>query len=185
VRTFAFIAITVVVVTGCVAGCGGQSTAPSDEVRVADAKTRLEKMLAAEKVGTDANPNRLATTWAAFKAFAAVPVAADDLSGNELSDGLLFEAATGDDRQWFELNFVRQFDTGDGDLQQLHLVVHFPANRFRRVEQAPVWSFDTGGDTMADRVSSWTKTVEHSPAFRRAAAQTDPFWYEIWQDYAE
>jgi len=51
----------------------------------------------------------------------------------------------------------------------------------------PVWSFDTGGDTLvvAERRSSWFVTVHRSTAFQRALASSPASRYEVWQDSAE
>ncbi len=80
----------------------------------------------------------LGSAWAAFKEFAAVPVQRSELSDEPLSDGLLFEfgvfAFGGKWGKTFQLNFVRQLATADGDLQQVHLVVHFAPATFERIK---------------------------------------------------
>ena len=87
----------------------------------------------------------------------------------------------------FELSFVRQYATVDGDLQQVHLVAHYPASALNDLRSAPTgstWSWDTGGPTREDQTQSWIDAVESSPAFQRLKG-IEPLGYEIWQESAE
>lgn len=99
-------------------------------------------------------------------------------------------------RPWgktFELSFVRQYATADGDLQQIHLVAHFPPTALDDVvseidagQSSVVWSFDTGGSGRVGRTKSWIAFVEASPVFRRMNANAaQPLGDEVWQESAE
>jgi hypothetical protein len=78
-----------------------------------------------------ANPGSISAAWRAFSAFAKLPVSKQDISDDPMADALLFEFGTFDwGDKWgktFEVDFVRQLGMRDGDLQQVHLVAHFPA----------------------------------------------------------
>jgi hypothetical protein len=96
-------------------------------MHVEDGSTRLNSLLVERGVRASADstssPRSLRAAWRAFKEFAAVPAEGGELSDEPLSDGLLFEYGLLD--KSFELNLVRQLATADGDLQQVHLDVHF------------------------------------------------------------
>lgn len=167
-------------------------------MRVGDGGDRLRAILATSGVtiGPGAErPGSLSTAWAAFQRFAALEVASGDLSGEELDDGLLFEAGTYSPAtaqfvkgggETFQLGFVRQFETADGDLQQLHLVAHYPAKPFPGVLEEGLWSFDTGGSSVDAQRGSWESTVEESPAFQQALSHDEQILgFEVWQESAE
>lgn len=116
------------IAAGLAAGCGG-SRAPGGGLRVADTAPRLEALLAANHVRPlAAHPGTLEQAWRAFRRFAALPVARDQLQPDPTSDQLLLEV--GVFAGTFDVDLVRQFLMKDGDIQQLHLDAHFPAARF-------------------------------------------------------
>jgi hypothetical protein len=107
---------------------------------VTESVPRLKTLLRTKHVRiADRHPTAasVGSAWEAFKAFAAAPVASGQLSNDDLNDGLLFEFGTFDfGGKWgktFEMDFVRQFATRNGDLQQLHLVIHFTPQVFRQL----------------------------------------------------
>jgi len=167
-------------------------------MRVADGGTRLKAILGASHVtiGPEAQrPGSLGSAWKAFQRFAALPAASGDLSDEDLSDGLLFEAGTypdvtasfaGGGKKTFQLDFVRQFATADGDLQQVHLVAHYPAKSFPGAFEGGLWSFDTGGSSVAEERDNWESLVEVSSIFRKALTRDDQLLgFEVWQESAE
>ena len=118
------------------AACGGESGRSPNEpasIRVAASATRLRALLAQAQVpvgrGTTPAAPSFPAAWRAFQRFARIPVDGRDLSGDEPNDDLLFEFGVFESNFWgtsFEVEFTRQYGMASGDLQQVHLVVHFP-----------------------------------------------------------
>lgn len=110
-------------------GCGSGGGAPA--IHVSGGSQKLTALLRQHDLepGEQAAPTAsLGRAWRAFKRFAAVPVRSDELSDEPESDGFLFEFGLFDGS--FEMDFVRQLATSDGDLQQVHLDVTFPPAAF-------------------------------------------------------
>jgi hypothetical protein len=117
-------------------------------MRVAASAARLRGLLAAAHVpvrrGTTPAVASFPEAWKAFRRFARIPVDRRDLSGDEPNDDLLFEFGVFESHYWgtsFELELSRQYAMASGDLQQVHLVVHFPVAAFiaitRNLEATP------------------------------------------------
>jgi len=174
-----------------VAGCGS-SVADEKGMRVAGSEARLVSLLANRGVNAGRNPRSepppLRSAWEAFKEFAALPVAASDLTSDEPNDDLLYEDGVYDwGDEWgetFEVSFVRQYGTADGDIQQVHLVAHYPSSAGLGLGPSTIWGSMVGGDDDSQRTESWIKAVETSAAFRRMASRR-PLGYEVWQESAE
>ena len=106
-------------------------------MHVAASAARLRAMLAEAHVpvgrGTTPAAPSFPAAWRAFQRFALISVDRRDLSGEEPNDDLLFEFGVFESNFWgtsFEVEFTRQYGMASGDLQQVHLVVHFPAAAF-------------------------------------------------------
>jgi hypothetical protein len=104
---------------------------------VASGATHLRALLSAAHVpvGRGKKPSAASflVAWTAFQRFARLAVDRDDLSGDEPNDDLLYEFGVYESTYWgtsFEVDFTRQFATANGDIQQVHLVVHFPVTAF-------------------------------------------------------
>jgi len=174
-----------------VAGCG-PSVESDAGMRVTQSKGRLMLLLREQgiKVGRNVadRPPPVRSAFEAFKAFAAVPVAERDLSSDDLNDGLLYEAGVYDwGDAWgetFQLSFVRQYATREGDLQQVELVADFSARVGKGLGASLTWSWDTGGSTSYEHRRSWISAVETSLTFRRVASAS-PLGYELRQGSAE
>jgi hypothetical protein len=182
-----------------ITSCGSHAR---ESISVPQGGTRLAALLRKHGVRPGHDVERrasFAAAWAAFKEFAAVPVDRRELTGDSLDDGFLFEAGVFDfGGRWgetFEVSFVRQLATRDGDLQQVHLVVHFPSGSWKRLGarglapnrySANPWSWDAGGSSKDQQRASWIASVERSTVFRNAVTgRVKPLGYEVWQDSAE
>ena len=120
--------------------CGsdpGSGPSQAGAMRAAASATRLRALLAAAHVpvgrGKTPAASSFSAAWATFQRFARIPVDRRDLSGDEPNDDLLFEFGVFESNFWgtsFEVEFTRQYGMASGDLQQVHLVVHFPVAAF-------------------------------------------------------
>jgi hypothetical protein len=125
---------------GVAAGCGGSQHVAG--MRVNGSDSRLTALLREHGVRVGRNqaqsPESLRSAWQAFRSFSAIRVDSDDLSSEQPNDDLLFEFGVFDfGGKWgrtFQLAFVRQYATADGELQQVHLVAHFPATAFAPIQ---------------------------------------------------
>jgi hypothetical protein len=122
------------------AGCGSGND--EHAIHVKDGASLLASLLQARgvRLPPDANgPRPLRVAWRAFKDFASVPVRGSELSDDPGADGLLVEYglldSTGTSGRTFQLSFVRQLATRDGDLQQVHLDVWFGPGAFAEISQ--------------------------------------------------
>jgi hypothetical protein len=160
-------------------------------MRVADSKSRLMAFLRERgiKVGPNAEqgPESLRLAWEAFKSFAAIPVASGELTSFEPNDDFLYEFGTYDwGDKWgktFQVDFVRQYGTADGDIQQVRLAAYYPASAGEELGSSTVWGSMLGGSADEQR-QRWIESVESSPAFQRLLSQ-EPLGYEVWQGSAE
>jgi hypothetical protein len=127
-------------ITLVASSCGGQAGSRSgapESMRAATSAARLKALLAAAQVpvGRDKTPAApsFPAAWSAFQRFARIPVDRHDLSSDEPNDDLLFEFGVFESNFWgtsFEVELTRQYGMASGDLQQVHLVVHFPVAAF-------------------------------------------------------
>jgi hypothetical protein len=122
------------------AGCG--SGGDEHAIHVKDGASRLASLLRARgvRLSQDANgPRPLRVAWRAFKDFASVPVRGSELSDDAGSDALLVEYglfdSTRSSGRTFQLSFVRQLGTREGDLQQVHLDVSFGRRAFATISR--------------------------------------------------
>jgi hypothetical protein len=127
-------------IVAVVAGCGSGAGRPGIHVR--DGAGRLTSLLRAHGVRVSAHSaiasRPLRVAWRAFKEFASVPVRASELSDEPDPDALLFEYSRGSLPGNFQMDFVRQLATSDGDFQQVHLGVEFaPAASAKIRQQLP------------------------------------------------
>jgi hypothetical protein len=70
--------------------------------------------------------------WRTFRRFTLIPAPGGNPSGNT-ADDLLFEFGVFESNFYgtsFEVELTRQYETASGELQQVHLLVHFPVNAF-------------------------------------------------------
>jgi hypothetical protein len=122
------------------AACGEQVRSSSTEpapVHLSTGATRLHALLAAARVpvgrGKSPAARSFPAAWKTFRRFARIPVAGPEPSGDEADDDLLFEFGVFESNFYgtsFEVELTRQFATASGDLEQVHLVVHFPVTTF-------------------------------------------------------
>jgi hypothetical protein len=156
----------VALVLAVAASCGSDETPAA--IPVEEGETRLRSLLRERGVrvgssGTNSMQS-LRLAWAAFKEFAAVPVRPSELSDDPLSDGLLFEFGVFDfGGKWgktFQLSFVRQLATADGDLQQVQLVAYFEPVAFDRMKSRIKVARCAEAGSCAARC-----TFEHTDAF--------------------
>ena len=127
-------------------------------MHVSDSVPRLIALLRRDgvRIGQgQAEPGSIGSAWRAFQEFAKLPVAKQELSSDPMADALLFEFGTFDwGDKWgktFEVDFVRQFGMRNGDLQQVHLVAHFPAQVAPRIMSRLGVGACTGGTECAAR----------------------------------
>jgi len=114
-----------------IAGCGGRAN-PA-EMHVAASATRLRALLVAAHVpiGRGKSPTAASfpAAWTVFQRFGRLPVDSHDLSGEQPDDDLLYEFGVFESNFYgtsFEVELTRQYELAGGDIQQVHLVVHFP-----------------------------------------------------------
>lgn len=181
---------------GVATGCGG-SNQPGDGKGAQEAALRVEgsvqtlrSLLKARGVRLDGSAGSMQTAWAAFKQFAALPIAESDIISEVEGDGFLFQWGAydrlfGRRERTFQVEFTRQYVLRNEDIQQVHLVVNFA--------RAPLdlpsnnngdWSFDLPGADRAARLEVWIDEVESSEVYR-AAVRARPLAYDVWQDSAE
>ncbi len=111
-------------------------------MHVAGSDARLRALLRERNVAVGVRspqPSRsFSAAWSAFKRFTSIRVDPSDLDSELPNDDLLYEFGVFDfGSKWgrtFELSFVRQYATADGDLQQVHLVAHFPPAAFADIQ---------------------------------------------------
>jgi len=153
-------------------------------MHVAGSDQKLRSLLTEQgvQVGRSkaATGSTVRSAWEAFQSFATIPIADGDLASVPDDDMLLYESGVYDwGDEWgktFEVSFVRQYITPDDDIQQVHLVVHFPADVGRGVPSSAEWLPRDGDE--------WIAEVEGSPAFKTAISHK-PLGFEVWQESAE
>jgi hypothetical protein len=130
-------AAAVLAVALAVSGCGGSKLDGPPPMHAVGSAATLRALLAAAHVplgrGKHPQASSFVAAWAAFQRFELIPVDQHDLSGNQPNDDLLFELGVLETTLWgtsLELDLARQYALAGGDLQQAHLIVHFPATAF-------------------------------------------------------
>jgi hypothetical protein len=128
----------VVALLGAAGGAQARATAAgSAPVHLGAGAARLHAMLAAARVpvgrGKAPTTRSFPAAWTTFQRFARIPADRRDPSGRARDDDLLFEFGVFESNLYgtsFEVELTRQYETASGDLQQVHLVVHFPVTAF-------------------------------------------------------
>lgn len=122
-----------------IAGCGGEGsrTGQPAAMHVPASAARLRALLASAHVpvgrGKAPTAGSFPAAWAVFRHFGRIPVDSHDLSGDQPNDDLLFEFGVFESNYYgtsFEVELTRQYGMASGDLQQVHLVVHFPVRAY-------------------------------------------------------
>jgi len=177
-------------------GCGGAGKSGSDTsgsggvLRVNGSVQTLRSLLRAHGVRVDGSAGSVRSAWAAFKEFAAVPIAEDEVIGEAEGDGFLlqwgtYERTFGKHERTFQVEFTRQYVLRNDDLQQVHLVVNFAQAPIDVAPGNGTWSFDLPGDH-SSQLSAWIDEVEASRLFAAiTASHVEPLAYDVWQDSAE
>lgn len=185
ITTFAT-GLVVAVLLGMTVGCGQSE----DGLHVQGSVQKLRAQLKAHGVRLDGSAGSVQSAWAAFKEFARIRVAADEVVSGAEGDGFLlqwgtYERVVGHGDRTFQVEFTRQYVLRSDDIQQVHLVVNFSQAPLDIASGNGIWSFDLPGDR-ASQVTAWIDDVESSRLFGAITApQVTPLAYDVWQDSAE